>query len=62
MFEPMNGRRGENLRARAAHCRALAAAFTVEHNRQKMLRLAEDFERMASEAEASEVPPVSGCA
>jgi hypothetical protein len=59
MLESMNGSRSEQLRARANHCRALAATFRIENNRHKMLLLAEDFERMASEVEAREVSDLS---
>jgi hypothetical protein len=52
MFEALNGSRSERLRSRAAHCRALAATFTVEINRQKIEQLADDFERMAVEEES----------
>jgi hypothetical protein len=58
--QTVSGSRSGELRERAAHCRALAATFTVESNRQKMRQLADDFERMATDAEGgshtSELP------
>jgi hypothetical protein len=45
---------GKGWRARAEECRAIAATFVNPETRAKMLLIAEDYERMAENAERRE--------
>ena len=45
---------GEQLRARAEECRAIADMFHGAQTRERMLRVAADYERMATTADLFE--------